>query len=347
METDLLLNDPALFLKSFFTHGYAIRGGLFDSSDSYWNDLKDNVVIKLWALINIPANKEYYASIPYFNIVFLLGQMAFHKALANHAKVAPVWFFGFVFLMPSFLFWCSGPHKDGLVFAAIGVIVFVFDRWIAANRPGIVDGFLFFGAFSALFAIKNYMALLLVPCLFAWWLSVRAQLSVFWAFAGVFAAGAVLVTIVASLFPCADPLVFLSRKQNSFLLLKGNSAINVPPLRPTLASVAAYFPTAIDIGLFRPKLNELKGPAYWMAYLETIVYQTLAISLFFFRKQLERVPAIFAACFVFGMCVLLLDGYTVTFIGAMVRYRGIVLPLIVGPLVAFLPIGLGRFAKKR
>ena len=49
-ETDWLLKDPVAFIKDLFTYDYNSSGNLFIAHNSYWNNLKDNVIIKILAV---------------------------------------------------------------------------------------------------------------------------------------------------------------------------------------------------------------------------------------------------------------------------------------------------------
>jgi hypothetical protein len=54
----------------------------------------------------------------------------------------------------------------------------------------------------------------------------------------------------------------------------------------------------------------------------------------FFRKRSEVDQPFVLFCLFFSFSVLLTIGYTVNFLGAIVRYRSLVLPLVVAPMLA-------------
>jgi len=127
-ETDWLLRDPVAFFKDLFIYGYKESGSLFIANDSYWNDLKSNVIIKLMAVFNALTLKNYYADIIFFNFLFLFGPVAFYRVIKEKVHANKIVFLAFIFCIPSFLFWCSGMHKDGLIFTAVALIIFYFKK---------------------------------------------------------------------------------------------------------------------------------------------------------------------------------------------------------------------------
>ena len=59
-ETDWLLPEPLAYFKDIFMYGYERSGNLFVGENSYWNDLKSNLPIKLLAVCNVFTLKNYY-----------------------------------------------------------------------------------------------------------------------------------------------------------------------------------------------------------------------------------------------------------------------------------------------
>src|SRR5207253_1683986 len=114
-----------------FTNGYEQTGNLFLHSNSYWNDLKSNVIIKFLALCNVVTFKNYFADIVLFNFMFFFGPVALYRLVKQLFPINKQLLIVSVFLIPSFLFWCSGIHKDGIIFTCIALISFHFYRQIA------------------------------------------------------------------------------------------------------------------------------------------------------------------------------------------------------------------------
>ena len=101
-ETAWLLSDPPAFLKDIFVHGYRETGNLFLGENSYWNDLKSNVIIKLIAVCNVFTFTNYFANIVLFNFFFFFGPVALYRLSQSLYSVKPLLLTAAIFLIPSF-----------------------------------------------------------------------------------------------------------------------------------------------------------------------------------------------------------------------------------------------------
>ncbi len=335
-ETELLLHNPSLFVKSLFMSNYAERGGLFSGTNSYWNDLKDNLIFKLVAICNVFSRNNYFTNVIFFNFLHLFGLVAFYRVVKSYSNVYEYILLIPIFLIPSFLFWGSGIHKDGLLLSALGMFLYCFNRVIKKESTSKHFIMIVF-SFLLIFFIKSYVAIALFPALLSWWLSHRNHQRHEFYFLSVYC-GCILVLMILSLYgEHYNALYYVANKQHEFLLLKGNSAINVPMLLPTTESVLHYLPTAIDVAFIRPHISEIKNIAYMMAFGETLLIACILIAFLLFAKHKRLIPPFYICCIYFALSVLLLDGYTVTFTGAIIRYRSLMLPIFITPIVAMIP----------
>ena len=335
-ETQLLLHQPILFVKSLFISNYQESNGLLASTNSYWNDLKDNIIIQLVAVCNVFTRNNYYGDGIFFNFIYLFGLVAFYRVVKSYCNANRYLLLFPIFLMPSFLFWGSGIHKDGLLFSALGVVLYCLDQII---KNGIKTRYLIviLICLLLLFFIKIYLAVFLFPAFLGWWLAERNPQRQRFYFITVYLGCILLLMGAALLGDHFNILNYVVDKQHAFLQLNGNSAIKVPELTPTLIGAVHYLPTAIDIAFIRPYFSEIKNAAYALALVETLMNALIIIVFLWFIRNQKRIPPFFICCFYFAISVLLLDGYTVTFTGAIVRYRSLMLPLIMTPIVGMIP----------
>lgn len=335
-ETDWLLRDPAGFIKDLFHYGYSNSGNIFNGENTYWNDLKSNITIKLIAVCNVLTFKNYYADIILFNFIFFFGPVAFYRVMKDIFPEKKLLMTATIFLLPSFLFWCSGVHKDGLMFSALALLIYYFHVLLKSKKISAKPLVLFLLCFAFLFALRNVICLLLLPALLVWLLCNKYPSRKIFVIAGVYGACILLFFsgpyISASLnFP-----QYAIQKQNEFKQLQGSSQIRVPPLEPGVVSFAKFLPTAADIALLRPHISEMHNASYLPAILELFLLWSLTGLFLFSKKNIPTNPehiAIIIFCFCFALTYLLLSGYTVTFSGAIVRYKSIVLPFIFCPLI--------------
>jgi len=347
-ETDWLLHDPAAFFKDIFIYGYERSGNLFLGENSYWNDLKSNLIIKLLAICNMLTFKNYYADIVLFNFLFFFGPIALYRLLSTVFSTKKLLLIAGVFLIPSFLFWCSGIHKDGLIFSCTAVIVFHFYKQVSQKKFLLRSFVIMVLLMIILFALRNFMAILLTGSLAIW------LLCFFSAKRKVIIVSSTIVLIIITFFlsgklsPAADMPQYVIEKQNEFKQLSGTSSINVPVLENNVTSFVKFLPTALDIALFRPHVSEVKNLSYVPAVAEIILFWIVVLLSVFVKGKIVNnndQSAFIIFCLFFSFSFLLLAGYTITFSGAIVRYKASVLPFLFVPVVQKLSSLLNRFKK--
>jgi hypothetical protein len=328
-ETDWLLRDPVGFIKNLFSYGYNKPGNIFSGENSYWNDLKSTAFIKMMAVFNVFTAKNYYADLVFFNFIFFFGPIAFFRLMMHYYPQKKWLLLSSVFMLPSFLFWCSGVHKDGIVFSAMAVSIYIFNLQLQQRKLNLKYILSIIFCFAVLFAFRNFLLFLLIPAMCVWFLASRMQERKWSIFIGIYAAGLILFFISAHIPFSPDMPQYVINKQGEFKALPGNSSVDIPLLEPTLKSFAHFFPAAIDMAFLRPHFSEAKSVSYIAATLENIFLILLIISCFFLRDKKMSFFSVNIFLLFYGLNVLFLMGYTVTFSGAIVRYKSVVLPLLV------------------
>ena len=251
-ETAWLLRDPVAFIKDLFHSPYNQSSNLFSGVSSYWNDLKDNVFIKLMAVINVFTNKNYYTNIIIFNFLYFFGPMALYRLVQPFWNYKKGWLILPVFLMPSFLFWCSGIHKDGLIFSAMMTGVYCFQKQMVQQRLLPKYSLVMLLCFILLFALRNTIFLLLLPALFALFWSEKKPRYQGLIFIGVYATGLLLFFASPYVSPALNFPQYIISKQAEFNALTGNSKVALPALSPTFAGFVKFFPYAVDMAFPSP-----------------------------------------------------------------------------------------------
>jgi hypothetical protein len=198
-------------------------------------------------------------------------------------------------------------------------------------------------SFIFIFFTKSFVALAAIPALVGWWLSANNHKRSHYYFILVYAGGMILLMSISLLGSHFNLLTYIANKQHEFLALKGNSAIAVMPLQPTTEIFIKYLPTALDIAFLRPHITELRNPAYLLSFLELLLCAVIICLFAWFATEKKKAAPFLVCCFYFALSILLIEGYTVTFTGAIVRYRSLMLPFIISPMVAMIPL----FNRKR
>lgn len=333
-EKKWLLSDPIAFIKDLFIYGYDKSGNLFAGENSYWNDLKSNVPVKIMACMNVITNDSYYTNIILFNFLFLFGLVALFK-MFNSIYPEKKWLLVVgIFVLPSTLFWCSGIHKDGLILSALGLLTYNFYKLLRRDGALLKRILVVVLCIIFIFPLRNYVALAVVPALFSWWLANRYKTKTTLIFCIVYSVGIGLFFVAPAIHPALDFPAFIANKQAEFVALDGGSEIHFQPLQPNFKSFINFFPSAADMALFRPHITEVKSLTFMPAIAEIFLMVLLFVLFLFYRnKSDEGDRSINFFCIFFGLTLLIIAGYTITFTGAIVRYRSLVLPFLITPLI--------------
>lgn len=336
VEMEILFQRPAEYFTNLFHNPYPDGyGKLFASSDSFWNDLKSNIFIKFLSLLDLLSQGRYYVNVIFFSYITLFGPLAFFRVMKDLFPGQAGWLPAIIFLCPSFLYWTSGIHKEGLIFLGLGLIIFhvyfaIKDKKLGVRRAaGILLGFFL------LFTLRNSMLMIVVPALIAWLAATRWHKRPILACALVYLIFFVLFFSLRYIDSRLDFPQAVADKQKAFVGLVGQSSIPIRSLEPTVISFLINLPQTLSLSALRPYPSDIRHLPSLFSAIETLLILILVTLFIFFRKPHLRPadPVIyFTICFT--ITLLLVIGFSVNNLGAIVRYRSIGLPLILCPVIA-------------
>ncbi len=338
-EYHLLFTHPGDYFTNIFHNPY--DNGMekfFAANDSYWNDLKGNVLIKLFSVFNIFSFGYYYVNVIFYSFISLFGAVAIYKVMDHAFPGRKLVIILSTFLLPSFLYWSSGLHKEGLIFTGISLVVYsIYFSQIERKMSWRRVLMLLFGLLILL-AIRNFLLVLIFPAILAW------MLAFFWPkknlaiFAGVYLVFGILFFMARYIVPSLDFPQAVVEKQQAFLQLQGgNSNLPITQLKPTAISFIRNTPEAINLSSIRPYPSDVKHILSLAAAIEIDVLLIMFLFLFMLHRGPWRSPNnLVYFCLFFSFSVLMAIGFSVNNLGAIVRYRSIVLPLLIIPLAASL-----------
>jgi hypothetical protein len=328
----LLTNNPHEYFTNLF-YNYDDSNGLhsfFGSKDSYWNDLKSNVFIKFLSILDIFSFGHYYVNVIFYSFISLFGPMALYRVTTDLFNTRKLTLLISVFFVPSFFYWSSGLHKEGLLFVGVALILFHIyfahkeQKWKASRWLGILLGL------TILLLLRNFVLALIVPAILGWILANRWSNHGLASFVGVYLVCSVCFFGLRYIEPALDFPQAVVNKQQAFLQLVGNSSININHLEPTVTSFLINTPQAIMLSAARPYPSDVHHLLSLAAATETILFWLLLLLFLAFplRQKVASKTTIYF-CLFFSISLLLAIGFSVNNIGAIVRYRSIVLPLVV------------------
>ncbi len=342
-EYQLLITSPGKYFTNIFTSDYpGGYSGIFSSMNSFWNDLKGNIIIKLVSVFNIFSRGDYYINSLFFNFLVFFGHVALYRVFIKVYPKRSVPAITGCFLLPSIIYFSSGIHKDGIVFLMLAVLIFCVYQSLQQGR--FIKKYLLLIGISLilLFLIRHFIFIALVPALISWIVAVKLKQSPVKIFAIVYLVTGLLLFNIDSLIKQARPLELITQKQSGYLHLeKPETEIPLTPLAPNFKSFASNAPEALNHLLLRPYVWELPVRSLLPLNIELLFYQLLFLAFIFFRRQEPNslhTAFIYFALF-FTLTIFLLTGYIVPNLGSIVRYRSIYLPLIITPLLCSIDWG--------
>jgi hypothetical protein len=236
------------------------------------------------------------------------------------------WMGGWIFLFPSAFFFTSVVLKEGIELCLIAAIIPIIIKGIRAFNIGrllmllLLTGLLFF--FKYLIAATFFAALGL------YWLFKRFPAKKIWITGGVSILFLVMFFGAPLLHSSLDLPQYIMNRRLEFQTLEANSALQMRPLYPTMASFAAALPEALNHVLFKPMPGEGGKLTYLVFSAEMLIFWGL-IGFLLARatKKGFTSPGPEAWAFLlFAIINLLVIGFTITNIGAITRYRSIFMP---------------------
>ena len=170
----IAFQQPIRIFFNIFHSGYESKyGGFFSSENSWWNDLKSNMFIKFLSLVNVFSFGNYYVNVIFYSFITFTGPVAIYRVFSDVFPGKKVHVLVATFLIPSFAYWTSGIHKDGLVFMAISLIIYHVYFGLKEKKFRLSRIFPLFISFIIILSFRNFLLVILIPALFAWILSTR------------------------------------------------------------------------------------------------------------------------------------------------------------------------------
>lgn len=299
-----------------------------------------HTMIRFNAFVRLLSFGHYHVHTVFICFLCTIGLVALYKAflpkLAGHERA---WAFA-LFALPSVLFWSSGVIKEALLFFGLGLFLLaVMDllrngarAWNLALLPFCI---------VLLFFLKFYVLLSLLPalCAYIWCVRTggrRSLLKFLLTYAGFIALG-----LNSDLFYRDFRILeVLWVKQRDFIGMasaaNSGSLVHVNELEPNVGSFLREAPHALYMTFLSPLTAWSNGALGILSALENILLLLLAGMALRWRRAWSGVdkPLLYLCL---GYCTLLalVIGWTTPVIGALVRYRVPLLPVL---LLAFMCI---------
>ena len=335
-----LIHNPRLFFIDIFYSPYQnTYGGYFDAVGSYWNDLRNNIITKILAFLNIISRGHFNTNVLLLNIIPFLGSIAIYRIFITIFPSRKwIVIFG-CFLIPTNLLFSSGIHKDLFVYSSLCFysygLFFSITEMFTWKRCSLI-----LVSFFMILLMRNFLAMALIPATVGFMLSNKFKIKPIVVY-GFTYLSALAIIILSDFFSTSfQPLRIITDRQEEFLKLpKANSQIELTVLTPDLKSFAKNFPEALDHGFLQPhfwKTNHWTGIFASMEWSILFLFPLVWVLVFRRKVQIHSHFILFGFAVAFTMFIMI--GYIIPNLNSIVRYKSIYLPFIITPILCFVSL---------
>lgn len=321
-----LIHSPSNFAAEIKRMFYIEDLDLFNPHSDFIRTVSEGIkfihfIANLFSFGNIYTNTILFNSVA--TLVYLRCWVFFYRYTSG-------WIGGaIIFLVPSSFFYTANILKEGLAFLLIAMLIPL--AFSLSKKTAIRQLAAFILLFLLLFFFKFLIAVVFAGGLIVWRL-----VSCFPRYKSLILVSITLTGVTAFFLSSYLPGItglpqYLVNRQQEFLSMEASSAIQARELHPGFSSFAKAFPAAAGNVLFRPFPGEGGNWLYLVHAVEIIIFWAGIIFLAIknrFHFQPSLVKPLFWGMIFFALVNLLIIGYIVPNLGAMMRYRSIFLPWV-------------------
>ena len=333
VEYNNLISHPFIFFTDSLPSAYSNGiDGFFSTTNSFWNDLRNNILIKTMGVLNIFSKGNYYINSLFFNFIAFVGHIALYRVFKT---IYPSQKWSIIigcFLLPSMLYYSSIIGKDMIVFTALSFFCYCmfFGLQNKFTKKRITYLFL---SFIIILLIRNFIAIILLLCAIGWFVSVRFNVKPSKLFISFLVLTFALILFSTFLPEKYKPLQLVVNRQQSFFAVGfAKSQFQNDTLQPTVQSFIKSAPAALRHSFLSPYPTEFDNIYLNFFAIEIILFLLLfVISIIYPLKNFNNNFIIFGI--LFTSLIFLFTGYITTNAGSMVRYRSIYFPFLIVPIL--------------
>jgi hypothetical protein len=319
-----LLHAPETFMPQFFGSYQASLSGA-----AFWSEISLRLIAAINMVLNFFSFDNFYINSLLFSFFIFIGSIAlyrvFIKAFSGQLVCALT-----TLILPSALFFTACIHKDGLLYMLLGLFLWCWQKQLHSRFTvrGVITCALLFGG---ILLTRANMVFGLLPGVIMWtltlettnktWKNVLIATSLVFLF--IFTAGIA--------HPAYNFFTIISQRQHEFYYLQGKSRVFIPLLQPSAWSFLQALPFAVINGFFQP-LPGQGGQVIYNAFSGELLliwfFIIMAVYYTIRHKAFGTISGFGWFCLLLTATQLLLIGYIVPFIGAIIRYRSLFLPFL-------------------
>lgn len=295
-------------------------------SDDAFIDGNARFLIRFHALVLLISGGNYHVHYILSAFIGFLGGLflwkGFYRLDPRHSL--PSLFI--IFLIPSTLLWTSAVLKESFLFLALGLLFYSLIRFIK-------------GSFGWKATVAMIISLLLFTLLRPWmgiaslliagFVLITGRLGIRWQ---LMIAGITLLSVIAldtaNLIGISDILISKQEQFRSLSAVNGTAGqLALPDFLGTPVPLLTSIPLALFNALLQPNPLSASSAFEWVCAIEQL-FLLLTILFLLMRFITPESPAAWLFLLFFSVTALMIIGATVPYTGAIVRYRSIMMPLL-------------------
>ena len=297
--------------------------------------MKGNVLIKILSVFDILSFGQYYVNVIFYSFISLFGPIAIFRVMTDVFPGKKLVILMATFLVPSFLYWTSGIHKEGLIFTGISLVIYCIYFGMKEKKFGFGRIVSLLTGLLLTLALRNFLFAIIIPALLTWLLAYRWPKYGLAIFCSLYLFFGILFFTIRYINPRFDLPQAVVNKQQEFIKLQGGgSTIPIKQLQPNAISFLKNTPQAFTLSTIRPYPSDVRHILSLAAAIEINTLLLMFLVFLFFRTKRLQSKNLVYFCIFFSFSILLAIGFSVNNLGAIVRYRSVIIPLLVIPMAA-------------
>ncbi len=314
------------------TFGYSPSGEVPESLRYLYDDMRlswrtqEYLSVRINSLLNLLSFGHYYGNTTLLALLALMGLVMLHEAWSEafprHAGVLAL----AIFFLPSTLFWCSAVHKDAVTLFSLGAVLYALRR--LAGEARLRHALLLSLGLFLLWNARSYLVMLMMPGLVLYVVCLRNPGRNLWRFAVLHALLLAGLVAVHTWLPEVDLLGKLAFEQEFLLGLQGNTHLPMRPIGDSLGSLLANLPMALDHVWIKPFSHPPGHVLQWVSAVAGLGQLLMVLLLLTGWRLRRNYHPLLGFSLWFSLSVLVVVGLTVPALGAIVRYKSAVMPLV-------------------
>gem|GEM_PF-716022 len=312
---------------------------------------ENRFMIRLNALMMFVSGENIHVHTVFFCFLSFIGCILFLKLFQSFVEAGKKKWVLVTVLFPSFLFWTSGGLKESLIILGLGLFLFGF---LFIRERGLAAILLLISGIAVLLVTKYFLLICLLPAVVAYYVFINktATKQVILKYSAVLILTVIILQVIAPIDKRTNFARIISKKQKYAIgeakYMKASSYSEVPVVDSTIASVVVNLPIGLWDSMMKPYLWQSRNPMMLLSAAENIALLILLILALIYRDKKKAYDYnLFLFICISVVLYFSIIGIMTPVLGNLVRYKVVMMPLLVFVLLYIVDVEKLPFAKSK